>query len=274
MRGRLVTLGLVAVGVSLSPIARADATGECLDAYEAAQRTRQDGKLRASRAELAICAREACPGSIRKDCGRWLDEVEQATPSVIPRATGARGEDLADVTVTIDDEVVATELTGTAIPVDPGSHRFVFTRPGQDPLVVEHVIAEGEKRRMVSVSFSPAADEGSEAQAGLESGAPSTSSEAARPIPTMTWVLGGVAVGGLAGFGYFALRGSSTRSDLDGCRPFCAQGDIDASRRNYVIADVFLGVAVAALVGAAVVYLTRSSRTSAAASAAGWPVRW
>ena len=76
----------------------------------------------------------------------------------------------------------------------------------------------------------------------------------------LTWILGGVGVASLGGFAFFALRGGSTRSDLDSCKPFCSQDDIDSSKQNYVIGDVFLGVSIVALAGAVILYVTRPEK--------------
>ena len=60
-------------------------------------------------------------------------------------------------------------------------------------------------------------------------------------------MLGGVAVAGLGSFGYFSLTGKSKQSDLeDSCAPRCSDEDYDNMQRNFVIADVSLGVALIA----------------------------
>jgi hypothetical protein len=251
---------LLALGLSMvAAPALADDKAECLDAYEKAQRVRQESKLRESKKQLALCARDVCPTSIRKDCGRWLDEVDQSIPTIVLRASGANGEDLKDVSVTMDGEPLATSLTGTAVPIDPGAHKFVFTPAGKTPVTVEAVVAEGDKRRVIAMRVESA------------SVPPSSSSEmpaerpgvvtTERPVPALTWILGGVGLVSLGGFGFFAMRGASTRSDLDSCKPFCAQDDIDASKQNYVIGDVFLGVSIVALAGAVILYVTRPEKT-------------
>lgn len=243
--------------VGVAPPALADDKAECLDAYEKAQRVRQEGKLRESKKQLALCARDACPASIRKDCGRWLDEVDQSIPTVVLRATGANGEDLKDVRVTMDGEPLATSLTGAAVPIDPGAHTFVFTPAGASPVTVEAVVAEGDKRRVIAMKAENAARP-IPAEPPRDDRHDTTATE--RPVPALTWVLGGVGLLSLGGFGFFALRGASTRSDLDSCRPFCPQDDIDASKQNYVIGDVFLGVSIVALAGAVILYVTRPEK--------------
>jgi hypothetical protein len=258
----LVALALTTV----APSVLADDKTECLDAYEKAQRVRQESKLRESKKQLAVCARDACPTSIRKDCGRWLDEVEQAMPSVILRATDANGADLRDVSVTMDGESIASSITGTSIPVDPGPHKFVFTPAGGASVTVDAVIAEGEKRRTVAMQAQSKASVAPQPQPLPLDQDLGTKPATERPVPILTYVLGGVGIVSLGGFGFFALRGSSTRSDLDSCKPFCAQDDIDSSKQNYVIGDVFLGVSIVALAGAVILYVTRPERPAQAAN--------
>jgi hypothetical protein len=56
--------GAVLVALAASVIALpafADDKAECLDAYEKAQRVRQEGKLRESKKQLGLCARDVCP---------------------------------------------------------------------------------------------------------------------------------------------------------------------------------------------------------------------
>jgi hypothetical protein len=261
----------VVVALALSTVAasaHADDKAECLDAYEKAQRVRQEGKLRESKKQLGICARDSCPASIRKDCGRWLDEVDQSIPTIVLRATGANGEDLADVSVTMDGETIATSLTGAALAIDPGPHKFVFTPAGRPPVTLDAVVAEGDKRRVVTMQLDASAATTSPpgpSQPPFDREQPGVVISE-RPVPVLTWVLGGVGLVSLGGFGFFALRGGSTRSDLDSCRPFCSQDDIDASKQNYVIGDVFLGVSIAALAGAVILYVTRPEKTVHAAS--------
>lgn len=257
MKTRAVLVALAVSTIALPALA--DEKSECLDAYEKAQRVRQESKLRESKKQLALCARDACPASIRKDCGRWLDEVEQALPSVVLRATDASGADLRNVAVTMDGEVIASSLTGTSIPVDPGPHKFTFTPSGGSPITVDAVIAEGEKRRTVAMQIATKNVPEQPPARRLDEDL-GTKPATERPVPILTYVLGGVGIVSLGGFGFFALRGSSTRSDLDSCKPFCAQDDIDSSKQNYVIGDVFLGVSIVALASAVILYVTRPER--------------
>ena len=75
----------------------------------------------------------------------------------------------------------------------------------------------------------------------------------------MTWILGGTGVvaGGVGAF--FQFSGMQKHSDLDACRGRCTNDDVVTARTTLWTGNIVLGVAVIALVGAAVVYFTRPS---------------
>jgi hypothetical protein len=67
-------------------------------------------------------------------------------------------------------------------------------------------------------------------------------------LPPGFWVASGVGAAALLSFGAFALAGHGKQTALDDCSPNCSlnrQSDYDAMRRDYLIADISLGVAVA-----------------------------
>lgn len=269
MRKALFPLTLVALTVAV-PARAADDKKACLESYEKAQRLRADVKLRASIKELATCSRDVCPALIKKECGKWLEEVDQSMPSVVFEVTGPDGREVADVKVTMDDEVLVTEITGTAVVVDPGNHAFKFERAGQ-VLEERFVIREGEKRRKLEVSFVPKL---APAPAPAPPPAPTpppqpnpiadpTAGES-RPVPAIVWVLGGIGVVSLGAFAGFAFKGIGEKSDLDACKPRCTDAQIDDNKRTFVVADVFLGVGVVALGTAAVLFFTRPAEPARA----------
>lgn len=88
---------------------------------------------------------------------------------------------------------------------------------------------------------------------------------ASRPVPTMTYVLGGAGILLLGGATAFVLNGVNIRQDLDRkqCAPSCDAGDVARARTQFLVADI-LGVAgLAAIAGALVIYLTRPDATRA-----------
>ena len=51
-----------------------------------------------------------------------------ATPTIIIDAKDEVGHDVGDVTVLVDDAMVAAEIDGKAIPLDPGPHTVRLQR--------------------------------------------------------------------------------------------------------------------------------------------------
>lgn len=81
----------------------------------------------------------------------------------------------------------------------------------------------------------------------------------------MVYVLGGLGVVGVAGFGAFAWRYDSQRSELEECKPLCAGSDIDAADTSRKIAFISLGVGVVGLGAATALYLTRPEEDASVA---------
>lgn len=82
--------------------------------------------------------------------------------------------------------------------------------------------------------------------------------DAPRPVPVVVYPLLAGAGVGLVGFGVFAALGRAKQSHLQNeCEPHCTSSDSAPMKTEYLVGDIALGVGVAALVGAAVVYLTR-----------------
>jgi hypothetical protein len=85
-------------------------------------------------------------------------------------------------------------------------------------------------------------------------------------------VVGGV---GAVGFAYFGLTARSADEGLDACTPHCEPSAVDAIKRDYVLANVSLGVGVVGALTASVLWLTSprvSGRPESASSRRGWAV--
>jgi hypothetical protein len=230
----------------------------CASAYDAAQQLRMDRKLKAAREKLAFCARSECPPVVRNDCVQWMNEVIAALPSVVVGARDGEGHDLVAVRVTVDGERVAESLDGRALTLDPGVHTFKFERTDAAVTTEEKVvIREGEKNRVLTVTLAPKTAQAPQAAATspppiVVEPAPEPPERHASPLP---WVLGGLGVvaGGVA-------IGLDVKASLDAtnlrntCAPFCMQSDVDAARLKYDLAWVSLGVGVAALAAAVIVF--------------------
>lgn len=251
----------VALLCSVSP-ALADTKSECAQAYEAAQEQRGGGKLRAAKESLVTCSQAACASFIKKDCAKWLSEVEAAIPTVVFSARAGK-QDLTDVKVTLGDQALASALDGKAIPMDPGTHTFVFEHEKYGSKEVKFVIKEGKKAQAIEVVFE-GEDSGGGAAGGDsggdtrgDKGGVKVGTDGVKGSNTLGFVLVGLGVVGLGGFTYFALSGKSDENGLK-CAEFktCTDDDLDPIKQKYLFADISLGVGVVALGVGTVLLLT------------------
>ncbi len=218
----------------------------CLAAHEQAQTLRLQKKLHAARERYVACARAECPVILRQECSEQLDQVEVAAPSIAIEVLDDKGESDVQVKVTLDGQVVAERLTGAAIPVEPGEHVLLFERASDGKTLEQRLlVVEGEKNRKVVADYQALAPKGPR------------SSEAEHAdggrVPVLAYVAGGVAVAGLGSFAIFSLSGRGTEDDLaKRCAPTCTPDDVSPVKRDYLIADVSLAVAVVAAAAAVV----------------------
>lgn len=252
--------GLLSAVLLSAPEAAAVDKKVCASKYTEAQEQRAEGKLRTARDALLVCSQKDCAGFIRKDCGRWLAEVEEALPSIVVAAKDASGADVTDVRVTMDGERIASELGARAIEVDPGEHTFTFERDGR---TVEQkvLVREGEKSRRIEVTFEEEAPEPVAAPATRAATPEDAGTEPEGDGPPMAaWILGGVGVAGLATFAIMGSSGLSEKSDLeDSCSPNCSDDDLSGPRKSFLIADIGLGVGLVSLGIATYLFLDAGS---------------
>jgi hypothetical protein len=210
---------------------------------EKTESMRAEGHYRDARARLLECVNAQCGGDVRRRCAATLQKLDAVTPSIVVRAEDANGNDVTDVSVKLGDELLVKSLDGMAIPVDPGEHRFAFQRVGEEPVVQTLTIQRGEKFRSIDVQIGPSATDTE--QAGVGADGPASKSNA-------RWVAGGSLIGvgafGLVGFTWLGLSARSTEKELQRtCKTACNKARVDAMGTRYVLANVSLGVGVAAL---------------------------
>jgi hypothetical protein len=236
-----VFVAVIALGTLVPPTAHAgEAKDACFDSYVQAQRLRKDGKLRAAREQLLVCAASTCPAMVKNDCARWTGEVERGLPTVVFTAKDDRGQDMVDVQVFVDDQRVTDHIDGRAVPADPGPHTVRFEASSKRRVELKVVLAEGDSNRRLEGHMPP----------------PEPAPRGAPPparwhIPTATLALGGVAIVGLVSFTAFALTGKQKEA----CAPTCTQSDVDSLRTDYAIADVSWILGLAAAAGAVYFYV-------------------
>jgi len=229
---------------------------------------RAAGRYRQARVRLLECVNAQCGGDVRRRCALALQKLDAVTPSIVVSMKDIHGNDVTDVSVSLGDQPLVSSLDGMAIPVDPGTHRFVFQRPGQAAVSLTLDIREGEKFRAVEVP--------------LESPAPALASEATvSSAPSQGWsprVVGGatligVGVVGLAAFTWLGLSARSEEKELESCKP-CTEARIDSVETRYVLANVSLGVGVVALGSATWLLLTGpSTKATSESDLAGLSIR-
>jgi hypothetical protein len=220
----------------------------CAEAYEAGQELRAGKKLRGARDRFVACSAPTCPGEMQKECTTWLAEIDAATPTLVLAARAPDGQDAPSTRVTIDDAPAA--ITGAAVPIDPGEHRVRFELAPWAPVERTFVVVEGEKLRRVDAAFVD----------------PSASRRPAWPMYTAA----GVGAVGLISFAALGIAGASQYGDLhDSCAPNCSPGDASSVRTKLLVADVSLGVGIAGLAVATVLFFTRPKSAPSAAVARG-----
>jgi hypothetical protein len=222
---------------------------ECFSLHEKAQVLRNDSKLLTARQVLRQCSVPTCPTLITTDCVRWLEEVEHQVPSVVFEALDGES-DVVNVKVTEGTTVLAEAMTGSAVELDPGAHKFKAESPDRPTQEATFVLREGEKARVIRINFSVAPPP--RLPGDLEPKGP-------RPIPKSAVVFGAIGVlaaGAGATFGVLALK---KRSDVDAlkCKPNCNDTDVRPVKNFALIADVAFGVAILNAGIATILYLGR-----------------
>lgn len=242
-------------------VARADDNkAQCVDAYEQGQRARKQSALLRAKDAFLLCSSDLCPAAMHADCQGWLDEVDAAIPKTAFEVTSKTGAPLSGVMISIDLGP-ARPLEAQPIALDPGAHVLTFTLAGYRELRESVVLT---KRDSVTrhVALEPLSSQ------PLPTIPPPTQSLATQPaVPPPAprravqstpsgattwpaWVGVGIGAAGLAGFSYFGLHARSEDRALDSCANTCDLARVDAIRRDYLIANVSIGVGAAALIGA------------------------
>jgi hypothetical protein len=241
----------------LSPAARAQAPAAdpSCEAVEQTEAIRAEGQYRKARARLLECVNAQCGGDVRRRCAATLQKLDAITPSIVVRAEDPSGNDLTDVSVSLGDERLVNELDGMAIPVDPGEHRFVFTREGQTPVVQTLNIEQGQKFRAIDVVI------GSPPTLALppamQASSAGNSGSSDRTVAAATLV--GVGLIGVASFTVLGLRARSGEEVLERCKPNCSEGRVESVKMRYLLANVSIGAGALALGAATYLILSGSS---------------
>lgn len=236
-----VAASAFALVVLAANVARAEdpSPARCSEAYVAGQHLMHDEKLVEAERELLVCARAPCPSALQPECAEWLADVQREMPSIVVAVKSSKGEDLRDVRVTLDGAAFVDKLDGAARDVDPGDHTLRFEAPGEASFEERVLVRASEKARLLSYRFPSSAPP--LATAATASPEPSSTSG---PSRAPAFVFAGLAV---AATGTFAALGVDGLSRWNACHEGCSASHDAAGNREWVAADVALGVAVASI---------------------------
>jgi hypothetical protein len=272
LRFATTTAVALALTASASP-AQADARAECVAASEKAQQARNAGKLSEAREQLGLCGRSECPKLIQQDCTQWMSEVLSVLPSIVPAAKDRGGRDLIDVRVSIDGKPMAETLDGKPVPVDPGVHVFKFETKGAPPVDEKIVVKQGEKNRIVTVTFAI----GEETNGGAKKPGPADVGDDDRARnrggsspPIAAFIVGGLGLAALGTALYINLDANADARKLrDDCAPRCNPADVDDVEQRRIIAGVTAAAGGALLIAGVVLFFVHNSGDSRGSRARG-----
>jgi hypothetical protein len=261
----LLAASIVAAQLGSAATARADAKS-CTNVHASAQREQKAGHLKAASEQFMACGSdESCPEAIRTDCMDRYASVEKLIPTVILSLVDERGNDVTSVQVYSNDQLLTSELDGRPIALEAGKYRFRFVLPSGQEVTSDVLIREGEKNRVVKAELPKSETEvpAAEADSGPELVEATVAPDTSRSPGAGFWIASGVAVAALGSFATFAILGRQKHESLADCSPECArseQGDYDAMKRNYLIADISLGAAAVSAGVATVLFLTSGGK--------------
>jgi len=187
-------------------------------------------------------------------------------------------EDFKDrqIYLTLDDHKVGTLMFGETFTteLDPGPHHFVAELPGFPAQEATYVLQAGDKARVVRFEFTSAKPSVVSGPPPPATAPPSPPLEH-RPIPTLSYVLGGVTLtatvtGAVLG-GLALARRSEVQND---CAPLCPERDVRSVQHLALAADVAFAVALLGAGATVFSYVTRPSVPVTESAAASPPLRF
>lgn len=251
----VATLAFVTIVSEGAASALPDDREACATSAEQAQQLRDEGKYRRAREQMLVCARDVCPGPIKSDCGKWLTELDRDAPTVVFGARDARGADVFDVKVSMDGSPIQEKLDGKPVLVDSGEHTFKFEAKDGSTKEEKVLLRAAEKARPIIVTFAGANVPPGPGPGPGPGPQPGGDTQEGSIVPAV--VVGGIGVVALGSFAIFGIGGKNDVDDLQKCKPFCKEEDVDSARTKLIIADISLGVGIVALGVATYMFLTR-----------------
>jgi hypothetical protein len=246
--GMIASVSLYLVGMATGH-AEDEAKKTCAAAYESAQRLMRTGSLIEARQKLVLCGGPQCPEAMHPDCLKWLSAVEASTPTLVFQVSATQGAPPQGVLLAVDGGE-AMPLDGRAVSVDPGEHEVTFTASGYRTSALHLVVSEGEKLRREAVALAPV-------DAVEHTAAPGRPGVAASRFTLPVIIASSAAALAAIGVAYFGIKARVDDYDLDRCQPHCTKETVDNVRREYLLTNLSLGLAVAGVTTATVLYLVQ-----------------
>ena len=186
---------------------------------------------------------------IRRECVALGESVAAMMPSVVLVAQDTEGRTFEGAHATIDGERTIPLLDGRPLELDPGTHRFELMLPDGRSQTLTATLRSAEKYRRIVSNF------------GLVPTSPPLLSPAPRHSSSspLAYVFGGVGLVALGSWGVFALAGRHKQDELELCAPHCQPSEVQAMRKDYLIADVLLGISLASLGTGTYFFLSQSN---------------
>jgi hypothetical protein len=232
----------------------------------------RSGDLIEARKKLVFCGGAECPEVMHADCQQWLASVEASMPTVVFQISSATGATPEGARMSLDG-AEAIPLDGRALPVNPGEHEAVFEASGFRTSSRRLVISEGEKlrREMVVLDPLPVPKVTTELPAKRlqKANEPTKAQPASRRLTVPVIVAASAAALAGAGALYFGLAARSDDRDLDKCTPSCTRDQVDHVKREYVLTNLSIGLAVAGVTTATLLYLYSGKSTSPTTTTVG-----
>jgi len=245
---RRIAFALLVLFASPQASVWAQGKAACVQAYEATQVKRSLGAWIAARSAALVCAAPSCPKTLIKDCTQWAQDLQNTIPTILFEVRSDDGGTPSQVIVSFDGAATPIAIGGKARPFDPGEHVAVFKAPGFVDIEQRFVAFEGDRSRRILVEF---------VRDSVPVLVPKVNE---KPVPLAAKISGAVTIFALGGAAVFGWQGLKTRRDLDdsGCKPSCDSGRVAEMKRDFLVADIALGVGVVATVATG--YLWWASR--------------
>jgi len=229
------------------------------------------GQLAAALGDYELAAHEADEAKVAEVSAQVASRRDDLRAR-IPQLTLARGPGAEYASVSLDGVSLGASSIGPKLPVDPGPHRIEAIASGFKPFRATIDISEKEAKRIeITLERIPTPAQAPEPAGSSGSGANDQVEPEAKPN-LLPFVVGGAGVASLgAGVVFLLLRQNAINTLDRECTllpgrvcPASSQSTFDQGKTYNLLADITLGVGVAAVGAGAVLYFTQKPKTATA----------